>query len=401
MSKYLKIEYLFIFIVIIWNPLQVFILGFDGAGRTLIILSILVFLFKLRSKLFLTSFNTKPILWWSLWVLYSFTNTLRHGFDYGEYTKLGFLFMLLYPLLVLYLINVEFKFNREVLSNVIITSLFAYIILAIIYDNVFGYYEIAGLFLNKNIIGINCAILVFFLALKFSYKEIHLSKMFLLTSIPIVLLIVTASRKSFGMLIIIISGIFISRAIGKSLRSFVYIIIGCCLIYGFYGYVLDNTVMGERLMGTFTQIESQRGEFVTGTQLDKFGDRGYFYLRSWEIFSDNPVSGIGLGNFKLFNSRAAVNHSEYATQLSEGGIIGIFLFLLFYLWIAHGILKCWILDKKNQNITFIYIAGFVAVLFMNTAAWSYNSVSIFCVLGFIIAYIKATEEERESFEKRA
>jgi O-antigen ligase len=110
------------------------------------------------------------------------------------------------------------------------------------------------------------------------------------------------------------------------------------------------------------------------------------------VFIENPINGVGLQNFKKnatdFNFSI---HSEYMVNIAEGGIIGTTLFFLFYYWIWKQLKQVFKKFKNVWRITVIYIAGFIAVLFINTAAWTYDSISVFITLGLIIGYVKQFE----------
>lgn len=66
------------------------------------------------------------------------------------------------------------------------------------------------------------------------------------------------------------------------------------------------------------------------------GERLQYWVVSWEMFKEYPITGMGSGSFKkqlevtndpMFSNGRAHSHNEYLTQLSQYGLIGFILFV--------------------------------------------------------------------------
>jgi len=81
-----KINYLYIFIILLWLPIQTIILGITTtkvpAFLTLIVSAINI---KSNSKFRQVLFS-KPVIFWGLWVIYSIINSYVKGVHYKTFT---------------------------------------------------------------------------------------------------------------------------------------------------------------------------------------------------------------------------------------------------------------------------------------------------------------------------
>ena len=388
MIKLLKLKYFYIILFIVWVPFQKFILKVDGAGISLLLISFILFVKESNSTNFLALFKQKPFWIWGVWIIYNFVNTLSKGSSHQS--TWAFFLQLFYPLfIILILYHSLSKFNIRSLFTVLIIGLYLYIFLVFIFDVnlLLGLRNQSEL--NSNVVGINAFLLVFVLVLKYIYKHIKLLPLFLLSAIPVVVLIVTASRKSFIALLIILVALLFTRMKGSYIKRALIIVFSTAFLYIGLNFISENTILGERFLET-TNATDKYEILETGTVLDKFGDRGIFYYYGWDMFLKHPLTGVGLQNFKreskLFNSNI---HSEYMVHLAEGGILGTILFFIFYYWIGKQLIHVYTKFRNIRGTTMIYIAGFIAVLFINTAAWTYDNTTIFILLGLIIGYVKS------------
>lgn len=388
MLKFLKLRYGYIILLIIWMPFQKFILKVDGAGISILLLSLAVFTNESIKTNFLRLFRLKPFWIWGVWIIYNYVNTQIKGSSHQS--TWAFFLQLFYPLFImLILYNSIIRYNFRSLLTVIVIGLYAYIAFVFIFDIRVFFDSRTDSVLNANIIGINAFLLVFVLTLKYVYKHIKLLPFFLLSVIPILVLVLSASRKSFIALLILVLAFLFIRLKGSPIKRFFIIVFSSIFLYVGVTFVINSTALGQRFQETTTAAQENK-KLQTKTVLDNFGDRGIFYYYGWKMFLNNPITGVGLQNFKkvsdLFDSNI---HSEYMVHIAEGGVIGTSLFFLFYYWIGKQLKRAYNKFKKLRKITIIYIAGFVAVLSINTAAWTYDNITIFILLGLIIGYVKS------------
>jgi O-antigen ligase len=238
--------------------------------------------------------------------------------------------------------------------------------------------------LNSNTIGTMATVLCMLLYLKYYKHQLKALWFIILISLPIFTIISTGSRTAFGGLALLLGLHFFINRSRNVLITISKIVLPALILILAFNYLLENTGLGERILSTTEQSEGM--DFETGNPiLDKFGDRGIFYYRGWEVFIEQPLTGIGLGNFKDYNENKLAQHSEYMIQLTELGLIGFTLFFLFYLSIFKNLFRIKnILINKRENELFI---GYVLIiLLMITATRMYQVGYFFAIIGVTIGY---------------
>ena len=58
--------------------------------------------------------------------------------------------------------------------------------------------------------------------------------------------------------------------------------------------------------------------------------RSQMYVRGVDLFWENPLAGVGLGNFQVVSGLGAYSHSDYIEVASNTGIIGFILYFSIY-----------------------------------------------------------------------
>jgi O-antigen ligase len=298
------------------------------------------------------------------------------------------------PLMLIWVITANDFNDRKILFNIIIFGLYFRMILTVIFES--KSIELdnrLGNMMHPNEIGFSSVVLIVFLYLKYIYKEYELKKLLLLLILPVYIIFAVASRNAFGALLILFVSHFLIHRSRNKVNNFTKLLIGTVIVLSTLFLVSKFTYLGQRLSHTTAQgSELNQPDYnPKGTIFEKFGDRGIFYTMGYAIFKEHPIRGIGLGNFFLFNGEYS-QHSEYMIQLCETGIIGSFLFLLFYGWIWKSIFFCWKNDSNNRNITEAYLSGLVIILFMGLSTREYENPIVFIFLGTIIAYILNRKE---------
>ena len=128
------------------------------------------------------------------------------------------------------------------------------------------------------------------------------------------------------------------------------------------------------------------------------GDRSRYYVLGWKFFIDNLWMGIGLGNYALHDPFGHLLHTEYMVQLTECGIIGTTLYLLFMGWMAYNLLYVFFRIEKRE--TLIYAGMYGAILFISFTAWIYQFPIYFIVFGIIIGYCKDKRFKEKLYANR-
>ena len=382
-KNYIKyINYLFVFLVINYNLLTRFIINTDSTRYGLIILSWFVLLFNNRS--FNRILLKKPLLIWLVWCCFAFINYYIHPHEYNPLSVIVLYRMIFIPLIVMFVIVKEYLNNSlNVLWLCLITHVFYMI---------FGFYFDRGiLFRNldeENVLGNAYAIIssftIFYLILLNRLKKLRTPIAILMIFLALTALSMSGTRKAFGAGIILIAFWAYSylqlRKVKSVLLAIVFVVVG----FTVYGFLLENTYMGERM-----DYLSEQGEQYLPAEapafLSIFGDRASHYYYGWKIFLNNPIIGVGTAQSHVPQGLGSLVyvHSEYIAQLSDFGIIGFILFMLFYYIILKNLFKK---IKYDVKLGRCMLGGIIAIMFMNLTAWSWEFPQYFICLGVIIGY---------------
>ena len=105
----------------------------------------------------------------------------------------------------------------------------------------------------------------------------------------------------------------------------------------------------EKICSKIINIQPSFYEIIKNFKTSAYGE---IYLLSFKMFLDNPITGIGINNFKYlcnnneFYKNMMVNydcashpHNIYIQWLTEGGIIVFILFILYLIFLIKFIIK--------------------------------------------------------------
>ncbi len=395
------INYIYLALAILWEPIQRGFLHIDGKGRIMFLLTILVFLANivLDKRFFKKQVFSKPAVFWGLWIIYSTINLQFHGY-YGELSFMYFFVGILFkPFVVMILAAKETQRNPEKVFKLftIVFTLFALLSVTVL-GGVHETHEdrLTGELGNTG--PLNTIYVIFFAALLFVHKKIKWRTLIPLMLFAFAVISMAATRKAFGAAVII-ALTFVLSQIKFSAKN---IILALVLSAGFYlggNYALENTALGERFE---EGMEVGQDKNTTNIEALRFlGDRVFFYVKGWDVFNDNLLTGIGLKNFMHKNHGPLLIHSEYMVQLAECGIIGTLLFLLFYFWIGKNLIRTWRRNiHQSRPALWILAGGFGVVLFINFTAWTYEFEQYFAAFGVMIGYIKYIQNNDSNTQHR-
>ena len=363
--------------------------GIDGKGRLSITLSLVILLINLlSSKNFIKSLYVRESILklWFFWFLYASINSY---FQFNKEASSFFTFIgisLFVPFVVMsVIVNIpKIEINRflQYMQYIVYIS---FLILFSFARKIDGRLNVE--LFDPNEIGLLMNFLVAIISVRFIRSDINLLNLTLLMILPSFYIIFSGSRMAFGSFIILIVGIFFSfnERIGlKLVLKYLFILLILSLLIPF---VLENTVLGERLLGTAEQTDLLLDDPAQGTIFEHFGDRGVYYVLGWRLFLKHFIWGIGLRNFIEFYP--TVNHVEYMMQLAELGIVGFVLYLSFNSMILINLLK-----KRRivhyQKATYTYLVFvFGSILFSGSVLYLYSSIAIAALYGLLILFIKA------------
>lgn len=379
------LNYFYLSLMILWHALQKSIMTFDAGGRTIFFSTLLVLFVNLRSRQFQKIAFGLPSRIWLIWVIYTAFNVYIQGYNVKNLLFSFFIILHLFaPYVVMVVSAFEFVKDKEKLLKVLLYSFLAYSIIGFFFMDNFYVAMQEGRDAGKtlgNLLAINTVFIVSCSALLYKFKVFSQKKMYMFIVFAVAIIVVSATRKAFGAVIIIYISLIISQT-KLNFHNIIKIVAISTILYVGFDYMMENTFMGERF------INEAEKEHYTGNNpfLKLVGDRASNYIIGYKIFQDNPIFGIGIGNYRSYTNTSLVLHTEYMVQLCENGIVGFALFAMFYISIIYKLYKI-----KNNPILksgkTIMIGTITAILFMGLTAWIYDFHFYFAVIGVAIGYI--------------
>ncbi|APG64191.1 hypothetical protein LPB136_01880 [Tenacibaculum todarodis] len=184
-----------------------------------------------------------------------------------------------------------------------------------------------------------------------------------------------------------------------------------------FGFVSNDYKKKERFIAKFPKVDSvsvniKKEKESFATALLKASGRSNIWNSAAEIFKENPLLGIGYGNFKIYPhkdyfvrktsskgkfSKPIRVHNDYFEKFVETGIIGGLLYMLVFLFIIRlGFIQ---FKKENKEVVlFLLLSGLAYSIdaFFNFPL-ERVPVQLFFVLvaGFILALNHSAKEEDE------
>lgn len=382
-------NYFYIALVLLWAPLQGAIISFDGKGRTLFALTIITFIVNYNKQVFKKIIFSKPIIFWIIWVIYSATNMMSKGYHY-EYLPPSFyiIIKLFMPLVIMSVCAYEYNKNKSKLIKTLLYIFCIYTIIGFFFMAVNSLHTgdgAAGEATLGNLLALNTLFIIFYAGLLYKWDELSVIKFIGFVAFAFAVIIASATRKALGAATIILIFVILSN-MRFTVKSYVSVLFLALTLYIGTNYIMENTIMGERL--STTEEVGEKYNTSNNAFLNFLGDRAFFYIVGTEVFYEHPISGIGLLNFTEETGTDYRIHSEYIVQLAENGLIGSTLFILFYVSLISAIFKYRkhsIFAKTTGNIL---LGGVVAILFINLTAWTYEFSVFFACLGAIIGATK-------------
>ena len=192
-------------------------------------------------------------------------------------------------------------------------------------------------------------------------------------------IIFSASRKAFlALLVFILVWILyrFSETIGKKLR---YILAIVFLIVGIY-LLIDLVIMPRTYIGQRTaQIKWLTSDFER---------RWSLYETGIQLVKDNPITGVGLGNYRIFSDREGAAHSEYVDITSTTGVIGLLLYFSLYiiLWRRLNYIHGQITHPVVLRNIRLFKAMILTILFMGLGRELVDSEITWVFLGTVVGW---------------
>ena len=149
-------------------------------------------------------------------------------------------------------------------------------------------------------------------------------------------------------------------------------------LYRFVDYVLFRTLLGHRIQ-----------YFQDSSSIKRFD----CYKEGLNLIIQNPVFGVGLDNFRVFESFGLYAHSNYIEIASSTGIIGFFIFFSIYFIVWRRLKRIEKIYKELQcKYTInLFKASILTILIQSFATVNYYSKLTWIFLGAVIGYSWALE----------
>lgn len=269
--------------------------------------------------------------------------------------------LLFYTSLIMF-INNEARFNF-VLKTLVISGLILVIrVIALTPFNDWGTDRLgSALDLNPNTLGLSlsfAAIVSVYLGTKLKNKNY-----FIVTILFAIIGLLTGSKKA---LIAIFGGIFLLlylRTTNKIKKFFILMLIflGVCLIY----MIMMNVPFLYEVIGS----RVEEAMFFSDTaEIDKSTlHRSMMIQEAWNVFKENPITGIGLENFRMYSSFSTYSHNNYMEILVSTGILG---FIIYYS--LPVLILLYAIYRKNNTDYSLIITILTIILILDIANVSYR-----------------------------
>ncbi|WP_300358494.1 O-antigen ligase [Fluviicola sp.] len=399
-----KINYFYIAFVILWLPINLAFLNIDGKGRIPAIITTLVLILNTLhdNQFYKKHFLARPFYLWLIWIIYNGINLLIKGFNHETSLGLYIITTLFIPYLSMIISYKEIQRDKTKFLNFTVVILVIFSLLSV---TVLGKGELtdsdANLEVQRvsgklgNIGPLISLFILFFLSLLYIIKKKRLETLIIFTIYIIGVVALSGTRKAIGAVMLILLASYLAKIKFTFKNILATIFISLVLSFG-YNYVMENTALGVRFEKGIA--DGQKANTSNIEALNFLGDRAFFYIDGWMIFTENPLSGIGLENYTSVSKNNYRLHTEYIVQLTETGLIGTSLFFLFNFSIGKRLISTWKKYKNRRSEVWGLSGGFLAILFLGLTAWTYSFPHYFIVFGVIIGFLETIRREEERNE---
>ena len=218
---------------------------------------------------------------------------------------------------------------------------------------------------------------------RFTRKILILS----LVAVASYIVVISGSRKSSLYLIVALGGWFVwalpkSRGVLKLFSALFMLGIAGLVLSVFLPTVLEDTVLGKRWTSL---IESGDGT-ITGTLENDA--RIHFFRMGVALWKENPIAGVGLGHFLLYNPTGQVSHSDYIESLTGTGIVGFVLYQSAKVFLLFRLLrlKSAVLHPYDQYVVKIMILMWLNVVLTGVGFHLYTDYQFIILLTTLSTY---------------
>lgn len=389
MNRRNLVNRVFLVYSILFPAFSILLNAFDKAGRFPFVLLIVCICLSLKDASFRKMLASKPVIFWVFWSIYSLINWFVIGNMPDDIPIWTFVLRhFIYPLMTMLLVYYEGCADLRTTTKMLIISYVIFLFMGLTMQSAgsgdgIGWDARGGAQLG-NSLPLNACALAFLVCFAYLQKWIDYKILSIIIILCTLAILFTATRKAFVALGIILIFLGLAKTnIRKpsNILKFIGIVI---LIYVGAGYILSHSLMGSRMSNISDQAEVYNA--TNSVFLSLVGDRAIQYILSWDIFIENPLTGIGIKNFADYADFPYPLHTEYMVQLAEGGLLGTSLYICF----IYGLVKsCAVTIKESSfSVGIICLSGVLYILFINFTSWTFEPIEYWVVYGIILAYCK-------------
>ncbi len=225
------------------------------------------------------------------------------------------------------------------------------------------------------------------------FQETKKKKNLLLFIIFLAFSFLCGSKKALLITIIGVSLLMLlkSKNMLQSIKKLIEVMIIVAILF----YLVMNieqlyNVLGNRIEKMFFALTNQNGGDMSTM------DRMDFAKSAYEVFKKHPIFGIGLDNYRYYNSMMYYAHNNYLEITADLGIIGL---ILYYIMPFNLLIRSFV-KKENRNLLLVNVLMF-AILIADVAAISFevDSTQLYIAVIYSIYILNIKEENMKIKEK--
>ncbi|GEM_PF-6537497 len=198
-------------------------------------------------------------------------------------------------------------------------------------------------------------------------------------AINFIFVVAATSRKA---LVFAILGVVLLEVLYTWRRNYALSLIIILAAMGLFAFLVlksgISNAMNRRMLGMYNYFTDGGGKRDTSISI-----RMYYIATAKKLFLENPMLGVGLGNFSYVLDDLAGNgvyaHNNYMEIVADLGLVGVIVYYWFYIYLVIKLLGQ---TLRRQKLSLLYLV--LMILFM---AVEYGQVTYYQhIFQFIIAF---------------
>lgn len=201
-------------------------------------------------------------------------------------------------------------------------------------------------------------------------------------------IILTGSRKSFlvVLVLIILWFIIVFKDHWKYITLNKKIIITVTLIVGYF--VIAHNVLPMFFESSLYWRMANKGITIGSDQI-----RSGMYKEAIDLFTNNPIFGVGFNHYRILSIYRTYSHSTYAEIISTTGIVGTIIYFSSYIVIIKNLFSIYFNKKDSfvSNRAMQYIILFLSMLVLGTGVIHFYGIRDNILFALMISFYYVEE----------